>query len=84
MSGQNHPDELAYPHFALIYIDREGNLRHEASPSIQNSREAILSPGVTNAFLQAVARSGEGVPSHSLRKSHTHHKPGRGRLIENS
>ncbi|KAF3389426.1 Uncharacterized protein F1880_004497 [Penicillium rolfsii] len=66
MSRQNQQDELAYPHFALIYIDRDGNLRHEASPSIRNSREAILSPGVTNAFLQAVARSGETVPSHSL------------------
>ncbi|KAJ5379742.1 uncharacterized protein N7496_002170 [Penicillium cataractarum] len=71
MSRQNQSDELAYPHFALIYIDRDGNLRHEASPSIRNSREAILSPGVTNAFLQAVARSGETVPSHSLLEAGT-------------
>ncbi|KAJ5909359.1 hypothetical protein N7504_004002 [Penicillium tannophilum] len=61
----NQHDELAHPHFALIYIDRDGNLRHEASPSIANSREAILSPRVTDAFLQAVARSGEPGPSRS-------------------
>ncbi|KAJ5930231.1 hypothetical protein N7466_005724 [Penicillium verhagenii] len=61
----NRQDELAHPHFALIYIDRDGNLRHEASPSIANSREAILSPRVTDAFLQAVAMSGEPGPSHS-------------------
>lgn len=81
MSRQNQQDELAYPHFALIYIDRDGNLRHEASPSIRNSREAILSPGVTNAFLQAVARSGEAVPSHSLSKCHIL-EPERWKLIE--
>ncbi|KAJ6114319.1 hypothetical protein N7486_000097 [Penicillium sp. IBT 16267x] len=61
----NQHDELAHPHFALIYIDRDGNLRHVASPSIANSRETILSPRVTDAFLQAVARSGEPGPSRS-------------------
>lgn len=61
----NQQDELAHPHFALIYIDRDGNLRHEASPSIANSREAILSPRVTDAFLQAVARSREPGTSRS-------------------
>ncbi|KAJ5240497.1 uncharacterized protein N7469_002088 [Penicillium citrinum] len=48
---------MAFPHFALIYIDWEGNLRHESSPSIANSRKTILSPRVTDEFLRAVARS---------------------------
>ncbi|KAJ5087294.1 hypothetical protein N7456_010910 [Penicillium angulare] len=61
----NQQDELTHPHFALIYIDRDGNLRHEASQSVANSRESILSPRVTDAFLRAVARSREPVPSHS-------------------
>ncbi|KAJ5100831.1 hypothetical protein N7456_006883 [Penicillium angulare] len=42
-------------HFALIYIDREGNLRHEVSASIFDSAYSILSPQVTGAFLKAVA-----------------------------
>ncbi|KAJ5216244.1 uncharacterized protein N7498_002651 [Penicillium cinerascens] len=63
--SQYQQDDLAYPHFAIIYIDRYGNLRHETSQSIANSRETILSPWVTDAFLRAVARSKEVVPSHS-------------------
>jgi hypothetical protein len=70
MSRQNQQGELTYPHFALIYIDRDGNLRHEASHSIANSRESILSPRVTNEFLRAVARSRDPGPSHSQCKSH--------------
>ncbi|KAJ5769728.1 uncharacterized protein N7511_001779, partial [Penicillium nucicola] len=46
-------------HFALIYIDREGNLRHETSTSISDSAQAILSPRVIGEFLQAVAESSE-------------------------
>ncbi|KAJ5292318.1 uncharacterized protein N7443_008271 [Penicillium atrosanguineum] len=65
MSSQNQLGELSYPHFAIIYIDREGNLRHEASRSIANNRETILSPRVTNEFLRAVARSRDSGPSHS-------------------
>lgn len=67
MSRQNQPGKLAYPHFALIYIDRAGNLCYETSLSIRNSRWAILTPGAISVFLQAVARSGETVPSQSLR-----------------
>lgn len=62
--SQHQQDDLAYPHFAIIYIDRYGNLRHETSQSIANSREIILSPWVTDAFLRAVARLKEVIPSH--------------------
>lgn len=75
MSSQNPPGGLAYPHYALIYIDSDGNLRHEASRSVANSREAILSPRVTNEFLRAVVRSGGAVASHSRCKSHTEWNP---------
>lgn len=71
MSRHNRQDDRAYRHFALICIDRDGILRHETSPSIARSREAILSPQVNHEFLRAVARSGEVVPSHSQRKAHT-------------
>lgn len=40
-----------------MYIDREGNLRHETSPSISDSVQSILSPRVSRAFLEAVAES---------------------------
>ncbi|KAJ5083019.1 hypothetical protein N7532_012062 [Penicillium argentinense] len=73
MSMQNQqdlPEDMAFPHFALIYIDREGNLRQESSLSIANSRETILSPRVTDEFLRAVARSRGAAPSHSPCKCH--------------
>ncbi|KAL2792974.1 hypothetical protein BJX66DRAFT_235256 [Aspergillus keveii] len=47
------------PHFALLYIDKDGKLRFEASASIAD----ILSPEVTDSFLRAVALSGDGVNS---------------------
>jgi len=76
--NRNQQGELTYPHFALIYIDRDGNLCHEASRSIADSRETILSPRVTNEFLRAVARSRDSDQSHSQRKSHTWMQPGCG------
>ncbi|KAJ5743785.1 hypothetical protein N7533_008655 [Penicillium manginii] len=65
MSAQNQQNSPEYPHFALIYIDRQGNLRHESSLSVANSRETILSPLVTDEFLRAVQRSSAATPSHS-------------------
>ncbi|KAJ5220489.1 hypothetical protein N7468_009693 [Penicillium chermesinum] len=52
-----------YRHFALIYIDDEGYLRQEASPSIAVNGESIISSRVRNAFLGAVANSSENIPS---------------------
>lgn len=70
MSAQNQQNSPEYPHFALIYIDRQGNLRHESSLSVANSRETILSPLVTDEFLRAVQRSSGATPSHSQCKCH--------------
>ncbi|KAJ5215188.1 uncharacterized protein N7469_011679 [Penicillium citrinum] len=68
MSMQNQhntPEHLAYPHFALICIDHQGNLRHVTSLSVANSRESILSPLMTVEFLRAVQRSSGAAPSYS-------------------
>lgn len=43
--------------FAIIYIDREGNLRYGLSAAISNCAKSIFSPQVTEAFLEAVAQS---------------------------
>ncbi|OQE43266.1 hypothetical protein PENCOP_c003G07847 [Penicillium coprophilum] len=53
------PEEHEYAHFAMIYIDRDGNLCQRASESIAESRQTILSPRVTSEFLRAVAMSRE-------------------------
>ncbi|KAJ5758292.1 uncharacterized protein N7511_006986 [Penicillium nucicola] len=58
MSRQS-PEELTYPHFALIYIDRNGNLCQRSSESIAERRERVLTPRVRAEFLRAVAVSGE-------------------------
>ncbi|KAB8234294.1 DUF2841 domain-containing protein [Aspergillus alliaceus] len=55
-------DGLSSIHFALIYIDENGKLRFEASPSIANNCQSILSPNVTDTFLRAVALSNKGNP----------------------
>ncbi|KAJ5982660.1 hypothetical protein N7451_012760 [Penicillium sp. IBT 35674x] len=60
MPEQIQPDRGCCEHFALIYIDKEGTLHHETSPSISASFQTILSSRVTTAFLKAVAESCEG------------------------
>lgn len=55
---RQHAHGRPFQHFALIYIDRDGQLRYETSPSISDSVETILSPRVTREFLKAVAESG--------------------------
>ncbi|KAJ5308632.1 hypothetical protein N7508_004011 [Penicillium antarcticum] len=52
-------DELTYPHFALIYIDSNGNLGQRSSESIAERRERIFTPRVRDEFLRAVASSRE-------------------------
>ena len=57
MPQPNERSENFVEHFALIYIDHEGNLRHQVSASIFDNVQSILSPQVTRAFLKAVAES---------------------------
>ncbi|KAJ5976523.1 hypothetical protein N7481_010230 [Penicillium waksmanii] len=57
MSSQAPQDYTSAQHFALIYIDQYGKIRHQVSPSIVHYRDTILSPQVTTEFLKAVAKS---------------------------
>lgn len=57
--SRRSPEEPEYAHFAMIYIDNDGNLCQRASDSISESRQTILSPRVTGEFLRAVAMSRE-------------------------
>ncbi|KAJ5889276.1 hypothetical protein N7504_010086 [Penicillium tannophilum] len=50
-------------HFALIFIDQEGNLRQQISPSIADSTDTILSADLITEFMKAVAQSNQGWPS---------------------
>ncbi|KAJ5815027.1 hypothetical protein N7474_006804 [Penicillium riverlandense] len=52
-------NELPYTHFALIYLDANGNLCLQSSQSIANRCQTILPPRATEAFLRAVALSRE-------------------------
>ncbi|EAW06990.1 DUF2841 domain-containing protein [Aspergillus clavatus NRRL 1] len=56
-SSDVHLAGLSYVHFAIIYVDHSGKLGFEASPSIADSCQSILSPSVTETFLRAVAIS---------------------------
>ncbi|KAI2681226.1 hypothetical protein DTO013E5_7821 [Penicillium roqueforti] len=60
MPRQHQHDKKCYQHFALVYLDQEGKVCHETSPSISDSAHAILSPQVTSEFLEAMAQSSEG------------------------
>lgn len=60
MPRQHQHDKKCYQHFALIYLDQEGKVCHETSPSISDSAHAILSPQVTSEFLEVMAQSSEG------------------------
>lgn len=65
-------DQRAHFHHALIYIDEEGKLHVEGSPSISNHYESIFSSRVIVAFLKAVAGSFGRDPPHLPRKLNGH------------
>ncbi|KAJ5544497.1 hypothetical protein N7535_007104 [Penicillium sp. DV-2018c] len=48
-----------YAHYAMIYLDRDGNLCQKASESIADSQQTIWSPRVKTEFLKAVRMSTE-------------------------
>lgn len=62
-------EEQRYPHFALIYVDRNGNLCQRLSESIAERRERIFTPRVRDEFLKAVAISRESQTPQSQRES---------------
>ncbi|KAG0160854.1 hypothetical protein PDIDSM_8385 [Penicillium digitatum] len=63
--SRRSPEEPEYAHFAMVYMDKDGNLCQRASDSISESRETILSPRVMGEFLRAVAMSREAHATHS-------------------
>lgn len=69
--SRRSPEGPEYAHFAMIYIDNDGNLCQRASDSVSESRQTILSPRVTREFLRAVAMS---------REAHTTQCQGRGSI----
>ncbi|KAJ5712735.1 hypothetical protein N7493_009203 [Penicillium malachiteum] len=44
--------EFPHPHFAVIYLDHNGKLQVEASPSIAGCGGAIFTPDVTDRFME--------------------------------
>ncbi|KAJ6010315.1 hypothetical protein N7451_001727 [Penicillium sp. IBT 35674x] len=55
-------EDLEVSHFALIYIDQNGVLRHEVSQSLMDSRDTIFTPRVKDEFLRAITKSTDLVP----------------------
>lgn len=43
---------LPYAHYAMIYLDSEGRLKVEESPSIQEQNSTVFTPEVRQNFLE--------------------------------
>lgn len=52
MMAPSRPCRLPYAHYAMIYLDHEGKLRVEESPSIQEQSASIFTPDVRQNFLE--------------------------------
>jgi hypothetical protein len=63
MASQATENHISAQHFALIYIDQNGEIHREVSTSISHYRDTILSPQVTAEFLKAVIEGGLQNPS---------------------
>ncbi|KAI9927776.1 hypothetical protein MW887_002628 [Aspergillus wentii] len=58
-SSRTKTFDLPYPHFALMYIDRNGELGLEASPSLAGCGRAIFTEEVRDRFLKTAAAGGQ-------------------------
>jgi hypothetical protein len=52
---------LPYAHYALIYLDSEGKLKVDESPSIWEQNSTVFTPEVHQNFLEIL---GERIDSH--------------------
>ncbi|KAL1985298.1 hypothetical protein VTN96DRAFT_8097 [Rasamsonia emersonii] len=52
LSTQSRTCDFPYEHFALIYINQDGEVSLETSPSIGNSGKSIFTPEVRERFLR--------------------------------
>ncbi|KAJ5161182.1 hypothetical protein N7492_006574 [Penicillium capsulatum] len=49
--------EFPHPHFAIMYIDQDGKLQLQASPSIAGCGHSIFTPDVTDRFMDLTGPS---------------------------
>lgn len=61
--------EVPHPHYAMIYLDHNGELRVKASASIAGCGGAIFTPEVTDNFVKLAA------PSHMANMQFNPSKP---------
>lgn len=54
---------IPYSHYALLYIDGDGKLGIEVSPSIGGSERAIFTDDVRGRFMRSVAGGPSSYPS---------------------
>lgn len=46
--------DFPHPHYAIMYVDQDGKLQLEASPSIAGSGGSIFTPDVTDRFMDLI------------------------------
>lgn len=54
---QPHTAEHTHPHFAMIYLDHNGQWQLQASPSIAGCEGAIFTPEVTDRFIEMTGQA---------------------------
>lgn len=52
MAPTRSSSRLPYAHYALIYLDNEGKLKVDESPSIQGQNSTVFTPEVRQNFLE--------------------------------
>ncbi|KGO71210.1 Protein of unknown function DUF2841 [Penicillium italicum] len=59
-----HPQtaEYTHPHFAMIYLDHNGQWQLQASPSIAGCEGAIFTPDVTDRFIEMTGHAPQTSP----------------------
>ncbi|CAG8905469.1 unnamed protein product [Penicillium egyptiacum] len=57
-----HTPEYTHPHFAMIYLDHNGQWQLQASPSIAGCEGAIFTPDVTNKFIEMTGQTPQTNP----------------------
>lgn len=56
---------LPYVHYAMIYLDPEGKVKVDESPSIQDQRSTLFTPEVRQNFLEILGERVGFQPSNS-------------------
>ncbi|KAJ5372269.1 hypothetical protein N7517_004275 [Penicillium concentricum] len=55
-------NEYTHPHFAMIYLDHNGQWQLQASPSIAGCEGAIFTPDVTDRFIEMTGQTPQANP----------------------